>query len=216
MCFSNTGNLPWPNLPASESVDDFTVISMTRKFKDLYFYLLCIMEQCFQTRLREEEVTLGPVSLSQEKIWIISEEITRVIPDVTHLRLSTSQNDQPGSGPLCFAHSLADTENLKSILQKGLLLVWSLYLRARGGGGGLLMNHWSKNTQGLGGSVKAASPPIRPVFSPGLAKEKTCADACSCCKCGAVRKDMRRQTPQKSSGLPAEASPVGSYSMGGG
>lgn len=136
MCFSNTGNLPWPNLPASESVDDFTVISMTRKFKDLYFYLLCIMEQCFQTRLREEEVTLGPVSLSQEKIWIISEEITRVIPDVTHLRLSTSQNDQPGSGPLCFAHSLADTENLKSILQKGLLLVWSLYLRARGGGGG--------------------------------------------------------------------------------
>jgi hypothetical protein len=58
--FSNTGNLPWQKQPVSEGMDDFTVISMSRKFKDLYFYPLCVVKWCCQTRLREGEVTLGP------------------------------------------------------------------------------------------------------------------------------------------------------------
>lgn len=47
---------------------DFTLISFTRMF---YFYFLCSMEQCSQTGRR---VSLGPGSLSQERILIISEE----------------------------------------------------------------------------------------------------------------------------------------------
>lgn len=48
-------------------MDNFTVISMSRKFKDLYFYPLCIVKQCCQTRPREGEVTLGPYEFEPRK-----------------------------------------------------------------------------------------------------------------------------------------------------